>query len=678
MPPRAWHCEKIADEVTDEFLPDAADGSWQPEHKPGWLCRRVGSTTVEYWELLAAGAGMLILIVVVVGCHAWRQRRRRRSACCCRCWCCSSADERAAAAALKERLIDGHYRGAIKTGYLQKQGHLRKNWKQRFFVLEQSVLLYYERPSDLQPKGTVRMDDITLALATEITGKPHCFGIFHPTRDPYYLVARNEVEMMKWVRAIRGDDKVGLVDFEVVSKLGQGNFGKVVLVRKKESNPRPGARPKFYAMKILEKDKIIARKDVAHANAERRILQQIKHPFIVRLHYAFQTGEKLYMVMDFVSGGDLYFHLRRCRRFQMELVRKWLCELVLAIEYLHSMNIVYRDLKPENILLDSHGHLHLADFGLSKQSESEDEPLKTFCGTPYYVAPEMLKKNRLYTKGVDWWSLGVLCHELLVGQPPFYSANVDRIYEKIAKDELRFPPTVREEPRGLIKALLQRDPNARLGATQGGKELKQHAFFTGVDWRAVFELRVDTGFDPQHTVHQLPPTVAGGHSPQHGDDHALATAAAVEGNFDPFFTRQRAADSFEQPVFRDPTDPKVAEFQGFSFGGTSTSYSQSPPSTFGGSGSGSGSQSTSTQGTSAGSHGSGGRGRGYSGYSSGSRGVAGPPGAWRSMSDVASGESPPHGSPIDRTQRQQQQQWRSSPPAPAGSTGKSRDLHMLI
>eukprot|EP01043_Picozoa_sp_COSAG02_P007358 COSAG02_NODE_218_length_28570_cov_75.594816_22_plen_642_part_00 len=636
MPPRSWRCEESADEVTDEFLP-VGDGSWQPEHKPGWLCRHVGSTGVEYWELLVAGSSIIILIVVIGSYHAWRQRQRRQGpdegSSTCSCCCCSSSADRAAAAAITERLVDGHYRGAIKTGYLQKQGHLRKNWKQRFFVLEQSVMLYYERPSDLQPKGTVRMDDITLALATEITGKPHCFGIFHPSRDPYYLVARNELEMMKWVRAIRGEDKVGLVDFEVVSKLGQGHFGKVVLVRKKSANPRPGARPKFYAMKILEKKQIMARKDVAQANSERRILQQIKHPFIVRLHYAFQTGEKLYMVMDFLSGGDLYFHLCRCRRFQMELVRKWLCELVLAIEYLHSMNIVYRELKPENILLDSHGHLHLADFGLSRPAESADEELKTFCGTPYYVPPEMLKKSRRCTKGVDWWSLGVLCHELLVGQPPFYSANIDRIYEKIAKDELRLPPTVREEPRALIKALLERDPKARLGATQGAQELKQHAFFTGVDWQAVFEMRVDTGFDPQNTGDQPTPG-ATAHTPQqqlavHGDHD-------MEGNFDPFFTRQRAADSFEQPVFRDPADQKFADSDGFSFHGT-LNHSQSPPSAFGGSGpvSGPGSASVSrstgasSHGTSGGGHGSGGHGRGYFGYSSGSRAVVDPPGSRR-------------------------------------------------
>jgi serine/threonine protein kinase len=642
MPPRPCRV-KIVDEVKDEILRSADDGSWQPDEKPGWLCKTVGSTKVENWELLAAGAALLVVLILIAGGTAWQRRRRRRgqdaSWCCCCCGCCGGG-EQTETASMKERLMNGHYRGAIKTGYLQKQGHQRKNWKQRFFVLEQSVMLYYERPSDLQPKGTVRMDDITLALATEITGKPHCFGVFHPTRDPYYLVARNEAEMMKWVRAIRGDDKVGLVDFDVVSKLGQGNFGKVVLVKKKSANPKPGVGPKFYAMKILEKEKIIARKDVAHANAERRILQQIKHPFIVRLHYAFQTGEKLYMVMDFVSGGDLYFHLRRLQRFDLELVRKWLCELVLAIEYLHSMNIVYRDLKPENVLIDSQGHLHLADFGLSKQSESEDEALKTFCGTPYYVAPEMLTKNRRYTKGVDWWSLGVLCHELLVGQPPFYSGNVDRVYEKIAKDEIRFPGFVVEEPRKLIKALLQRDPKARLGAAKGGEELKQHEFFRGVDWSAVFEQRVETGFCPQNTEPQIPqPGLAHGSPPQQAaaagrDDNAAAAAvaaaaAAAKGNFDPFFTRQRAADSFEQPVICDPADPRFAEFDGFSYRGTPASQSHSPTS----------SRGTSSQGTSGGSFGSVGRGRGSSSGSRGSPGGAsGGGGSWRSqaMSDVAS------------------------------------------
>ena len=196
----------------------------------------------------------------------------------------------------------------------------------------------------------------------------------------------------------------------------------------------------------------------------------------------------------------------------------------------------------------------------------------------------MLTKKRKYTKGVDWWSLGILCHELLVGQPPFYSSNVDRVYEKIARDEVKFPPTVRQEPRRLIEALLQRHPSARLGATNGGTEVKTHTFFDGVDWQAVFDLQVETRFCPQNTTPGepmgLPP----------------AEPAAATGNFDPFFTRQRAADSFEQPVFRDSNDPKVAEFEGFSFRGTPMSYSMSA----------SQSSSTSTGGTSGGSGGSGG------------------------------------------------------------------------
>ena len=621
MPPSAWHCVKQeVEEVTDatEEILDGGNGSSDPSPPPsprdGWLCKKVGGSQLKNWELVAAASALLLLLLLAAGCRAWVRRRRRRGQHAALC-CCAGDDGRAESASMKEKLIDGHYRGAIKTGYLQKQGHARKNWKQRFFVLEQSVMLYYERPTDLQPKGTVRMDHITLALATEITGKPHCFGIFHPTREPYYLVARNEAEMMKWVRAIRGDGKVGLVDFDVVSKLGQGNFGKVVLVKKKSANPRPGVQPKYYAMKILSKDAIIARKDVAHANAERRILQQINHPFIVRLHYAFQTGEKLYMVMDFVSGGDLYFHLRRLRRFNPDLVKIWMCELVLAIEYLHSMNVVYRDLKPENVLVDTNGHLHLADFGLSKQSETDDEPLKTFCGTPYYVAPEMLvgTKKRKYTKGVDWWSLGILCHELLVGQPPFYSTNVDRVYEKIARDAVKFPPTMRQEPRRLIEALLQRHPSARLGATSGGAGVKTHTFFDGVDWQAVFDLRVETGFCPQNTAPGEPMGL-----PLPPD------AAPATGQFDPFFTRQRAADSFEQPVFRESNDPKVAEFEGFSFRGTpmSMSYSQSSSTSSGGTSGGSGE-----------SGGGGGRGRGN-----------GAMGSSMVMSDVASDRSAGSGS----------------------------------
>ena len=374
----------------------------------------------QWMALVVAAVGLLLIVGLLLVC------------CCCRPpGCCGSGvchPSMKLRGALAEGLLgagsEGHYSGALQTGWLQKQGHVRKSWRRRFFVLESTMLLYYKSPSDLKPQGQVLLGGVTLLLAEASTGRRHCFGIFHPARETYFLSASSEAEMLTWVRAIRRDDRVGLLDFECLAKLGQGNFGKVLLARKRcglqlEQSTGGAEQPvqrQYYAMKVLKKDTILKRKDLDHARNERMILQAVKHPFLVQLHYAFQTADRLYMLMDFIPGGDLSFHLKRLRSFSEPLVRVWMAELTLALEYMHKLHIVYRDLKPENILLDAAGHLRLTDFGLSKEQPREGGGLSTFCGTPYYVAPEMLVRGRRYSSAVDWWSLGILMYELLVGQ----------------------------------------------------------------------------------------------------------------------------------------------------------------------------------------------------------------------------------------------------------------------
>eukprot|EP01102_Stenamoeba_stenopodia_P008101 TRINITY_DN2301_c0_g1_i3.p1 TRINITY_DN2301_c0_g1~~TRINITY_DN2301_c0_g1_i3.p1 ORF type:complete len:296 (-),score=67.21 TRINITY_DN2301_c0_g1_i3:548-1435(-) len=200
-------------------------------------------------------------------------------------------------------------------------------------------------------------------------------------------------------------EKITKDDFELLTVIGKGSFGKVLQVRKKDTG-------KIYAMKVLRKEAIVQRKQVAHTKAEKSILAKIQHPFIVGLHYAFQTEEKLYMVLDFVNGGELFFHLKREGKFSEQRVRIYAAEIACALSHLHSFGIVYRDLKPENILLDSEGHICITDFGLSKEIQSEDT--HTFCGTPEYLAPEILKGQGHGTP-VDWWSLGTLIYEMLTG-----------------------------------------------------------------------------------------------------------------------------------------------------------------------------------------------------------------------------------------------------------------------
>jgi serine/threonine protein kinase len=207
--------------------------------------------------------------------------------------------------------------------------------------------------------------------------------------------------------------KLTLDDFELLCVIGRGSFGKVLQVKKKDNG-------KIYAMKILNKKHLIARKQVVHTKTERKVLQSITHPFIVNLIYAFQTEAKLYMVLEFFNGGELFFHLKNQGRFNDERASFYAAQVVLAFEHLHKRNIIYRDLKPENVLLDDQGYIKITDFGLSKEMSSPTELTHTFCGTPEYLAPEVIVGNG-YGQPIDWWSLGALMYEMLTGLVKFYS-----------------------------------------------------------------------------------------------------------------------------------------------------------------------------------------------------------------------------------------------------------------
>eukprot|EP00698_Gefionella_okellyi_P006075 TRINITY_DN15541_c0_g1_i1.p1 TRINITY_DN15541_c0_g1~~TRINITY_DN15541_c0_g1_i1.p1 ORF type:complete len:377 (+),score=64.45 TRINITY_DN15541_c0_g1_i1:36-1166(+) len=281
-------------------------------------------------------------------------------------------------------------------------------------------------------------------------------------------------------------------DFELLCVVGKGSFGKVLQVRHKTTK-------EIFAVKILKKKQLIARNQVEHTKTERRVMQSIRHPFIVRLHGAFQTENKLYMVMDYVNGGELFFHLKREGRFSEERVSMYVAELVLAIEHLHKHDVVYRDLKPENILLHGDGHLTITDFGLSKQFKETTDTTHTFCGTPEYLAPEVLQGGGHGT-AVDWWSLGTLMYEMLTGLPPFYSQNVNVMYERILQGELKFPPYLSSEARSLLTGLLQRDPALRLGGgVSDGEEIKSHPFFDWINFNKLLKKEVVPPWKPDVT-----------------------------------------------------------------------------------------------------------------------------------------------------------------------------------
>jgi len=275
----------------------------------------------------------------------------------------------------------------------------------------------------------------------------------------------------------------------------------------------------------------------------------VNSPFIVPLKFSFQTPDKLYLVMSFVNGGELFYHLQREGKFDQDRSRFYAAELLVALEHLHGFNVVYRDLKPENILLDYTGHIALCDFGLCKLNMSETEKTNTFCGTPEYIAPELLESQG-YTKTVDWWTLGVLLYEMMTGLPPFYDENVNTMYQRILTDPLNFPPDMPSEARSVMTGLLQRDPARRLGANGGGEEIKRHPFFAKyIDW----ERLIKKGYPPP-----FKPSV----------ESVLDVA-----NFDPDFTNEEAQDSVV-------TDSALSEtvqdqFRGFTYNPANEHLSES-------------------------------------------------------------------------------------------------------
>jgi len=328
------------------------------------------------------------------------------------------------------------------------------------------------------------------------------------------------------------NESLSIEDFDLLKVIGKGSFGKVMQVRKKDTQ-------RIYALKTIRKAHIAQRPgEINHILAERTVLALFNNPFIVPLKLSFQSPDKLYLVMSFVNGGELFYHLQREGKFNQDRSRFYAAELLCALEHLHGFNVVYRDLKPENILLDYTGHIALCDFGLCKLNMSETEKTNTFCGTPEYIAPELLESQG-YTKTVDWWTLGVLLYEMMTGLPPFYDENVNIMYQRILRDPLHFPSDISPEARSVMTSLLQRDPSRRLGAN-GGEEIKRHLFFSRyIDWNKLLAKKIQPPFKPSV-------------------ESVLDVA-----NFDPDFTNEEAQDSVV-------TDSALSEtvqdrFKGFTY-----------------------------------------------------------------------------------------------------------------
>uniref|UniRef100_A0A8C6PWW4 Serum/glucocorticoid regulated kinase 2a n=1 Tax=Nothobranchius furzeri TaxID=105023 RepID=A0A8C6PWW4_NOTFU len=329
--------------------------------------------------------------------------------------------------------------------------------------------------------------------------------------------------------------------------------GELVLIKLKQPDNAVGKRLNLHVNGYVElilvtsgsDESVEAQKNIM---AERNVLlKSLKHPFLVRLHYSFQTAEKLYFVLDYVNGGELFFHLQRERCFSEPRARFYAAEVASAIGYLHSLNIVYRDLKPENILLDSQGHVVLTDFGLCKEGVEPEGTTSTFCGTPEYLAPEILRKEP-YDRTVDWWCLGAVLYEMIYSLPPFYSRDVGEMYDGILHKPLPLPAGRSEVVCSLLVGLLQKDQHRRLGAIADFLEIKNHPFFTPINWDDLYHKRITPPYNPN---------VRGPADTQH---------------IDPEFTREMVPNSVGRTPELNASTSSSNAFNGFSFVGTDDGF----------------------------------------------------------------------------------------------------------
>ncbi|KAL9112537.1 MAG: hypothetical protein Q9227_003108 [Pyrenula ochraceoflavens] len=281
--------------------------------------------------------------------------------------------------------------------------------------------------------------------------------------------------------------KYTLTDFQLQRTLGTGSFGRVHLVQSKHNQ-------RFYAIKVLKKAQVVKMKQIEHTNDERKMLGRVKHPFLITLWGTFQDAQNLYMVMDFIEGGELFSLLRKSQRFPNPVAKFYAAEVTLALEYLHDQHIIYRDLKPENLLLDRHGHLKITDFGFAKEVP---DITWTLCGTPDYLAPEVVA-SKGYNKSVDWWSLGILIFEMLCGFTPFWDGGSPvKIYENILKGRVKYPPYIHPDAQDLLVQLITPDLTKRLGNLHGGsQDVKNHAWFAEVTWERLLKKDIDAPYVP--------------------------------------------------------------------------------------------------------------------------------------------------------------------------------------
>lgn len=415
----------------------------------------------------------------------------------------------------------------IKEGWMTKLGGTHKSWKKRWFTLVGTDLTYYADQKGKKEKGSINLKQATGIDEAPEAKKSNAFKIIVPSVRTFIVYCGTEQEKKEWMDELRkvisgGSGSSGskssapaspgksaskspekastppptgvasattIEDFTPIRVLGRGTYGKVMLVRCKKDN-------KLYAMKSMSKKILQETGQTQQTLHEKDVLLKTVHPFLVFAHATFQSPAKIFLILDYVPGGELFGRLKEEGQFSEDRTRLYAAEILLGLGFLHSKGLIYRDLKPENILVDGEGHAKITDFGLVKEGMTANSTTTTFCGTPEYIAPEMLQQQP-YTQAVDWWSFGILIYEMLTGMPPFYDENVNKMYRMVITHDVDFPSYISAPARDLITKLLSKNPDERLGSGEDDyKAIEQHEFFSKLNFDDVLNKKYQPEWVP--------------------------------------------------------------------------------------------------------------------------------------------------------------------------------------